>query len=118
MASSDVDSGAAGRAPRADSRPVGADPKVSGFGTLRRTLKEFNQDNLTDWAAALTYYGVLALFPALIALVSVVGLVGDPASTTKALTDVVTQLGPASAAEALKDPSWRSRPTAAAPVSR
>lgn len=104
MASSDVDSGAAGRAPRADSRPVGADPKVSGFRTLRRTLKEFSQDNLTDWAAALTYYGVLALFPALIALVSVVGLVGDPASTTKALTDVVTQLGPASAAEALQGP--------------
>ena len=34
---------------------------------------------MTDWAAALTYYGLLALFPALIALVSVVGLFGDPA---------------------------------------
>src|SRR4051794_13732178 len=37
---------------------------------LKRTVKEFRQDNLTDWAAALTYYSVLALFPALIALVS------------------------------------------------
>jgi membrane protein len=104
MASSDTDTGATGRAPKADSRPVGIDPKVSGFRTLKRTLKESSQDNLTDWAAALTYYGVLALFPALIALVSVVGLVGDPASTTKAVTDVVTQLGPASAAEALEGP--------------
>ncbi len=43
---------------------------------LKRTVKEFREDNLTDWAAALTYYGVLALFPALIALVSIVGLLG------------------------------------------
>lgn len=43
---------------------------------LKRTFKEFKDDNLTDWAAALTYYGVLALFPALTALVSIVGLLG------------------------------------------
>lgn len=104
MANTDGDTEAAGRSPREDSRPVGAEPKVSAFRTLKRTVTEFSQDNLTDWAAALTYYGVLALFPALIALVSVVGLVGDPASTTKAVTDVVTQLGPASAAEALQGP--------------
>jgi membrane protein len=47
------------------------------IGVLKRTIKEFRDDNLTDWAAALTYYGVLALFPALIALVSVVGLLGQ-----------------------------------------
>src|SRR3954451_19179341 len=53
---------------------------VSGRGwgqVLKRTFKEFREDNLTDWAAALTYYGVLALFPALIALVSIVGLLGQ-----------------------------------------
>jgi membrane protein len=44
---------------------------------LKRTVKEFREDNLTDWAAALTYYAVLALFPALIALVSIVGLLGQ-----------------------------------------
>jgi membrane protein len=44
---------------------------------LKRTIREFRDDNVTDWAAALTYYGVLALFPALIALVSVVGLLGQ-----------------------------------------
>ena len=42
--------------------------------TLRRTWSEFQEDRLTDQAAALTYYGVLSLFPALIALVSLVGI--------------------------------------------
>src|SRR3954467_4692136 len=60
------------------------DIKRRGWGkVLKRTVKEFRSDNLTDWAAALTYYGVLALFPALIALVSIVGLLGQ--STVNAL---------------------------------
>jgi membrane protein len=49
---------------------------------LRRTVAEFRADNVTDWAAALTYYGVLSIFPALIALISVVGLVGSSATTS------------------------------------
>jgi membrane protein len=49
-------------------------------GVLTRTVKGFSADNLTDWAAALTYYGVLAIFPALIALVSVLGLIGPSAT--------------------------------------
>ena len=93
-----------GRTPRADYRPVGADARMSTMATLKRTAQEFSEDNLTDWAAALTYYGLLALFPALIALVSIVGLVGDPAATTQALTQIVTKIGPASAAEALAGP--------------
>lgn len=72
--------------------------------TLKRTFKEFSEDNITDWAAALTYYGVLAMFPALIALVSIVGLVGNPASTTKTLTDLITQVGPPSAAKTFSGP--------------
>ena len=82
---------------RADYAPKGADPKPTTGGTLKRTLKEFSEDNLTDWAAALTYYGVLALFPAIIALLSIVGLLTDPRTLTDALTAVV----PASAAETL-----------------
>jgi membrane protein len=82
---------------RADYEPAGADPKPTTGGTLKRALTEFSEDNLTDWAAALTYYGVLALFPALIALLSIVGLLTDPRSLTDALTAVV----PASAAETL-----------------
>ena len=74
------------------------------FATLKRTFKEFSQDNLTDWAAALTYYGVLALFPALIALVSIVGLVFSPTEITKALEEIVGQLGPTTAVDTLKGP--------------
>jgi membrane protein len=69
-------------------------PKRRWLATLRRTQKEFKEDNLTDWAAALTYYSVLALFPALIALVSIIGLVGDPKATTNTLLDIVRQLSP------------------------
>ncbi|SNR65026.1 YihY/virulence factor BrkB family protein [Blastococcus mobilis] len=82
---------------RADYAPVGADPTPTTGGTIKRTVKEFSEDNLTDWAASLTYYGVLALFPALIALLSIVGLLTDPRTLTDALTAVV----PASAARTL-----------------
>jgi membrane protein len=82
---------------RADYAPTGADTKATTGGTIKRTLKEFSEDNLTDWAAALTYYGVLALFPALVALLSIVGLVVNPQKLTSALTAVV----PGSASDAL-----------------
>ncbi|SNR95192.1 membrane protein [Geodermatophilus pulveris] len=82
---------------RLDSAPQGAEGKPTTGGTLKRTLTEFSEDNLTDWAAALTYYGTLALFPALIALLSIVGLLTDPQQLTDALTAVV----PAQAADTL-----------------
>jgi membrane protein len=62
------------------------------WATLKRTVHEFRDDNLTDWAAALTYYGILAIFPALIALVSILGLIGE--SATQPLLDNLTQLTP------------------------
>jgi membrane protein len=74
------------------------------FTTLKRAALEFREDNLSDWAAALTYYGLLALFPALIAIVSLIGLIGDPKSTTESLTEIITELGPESAAETFKGP--------------
>jgi membrane protein len=74
------------------------------LATLKRTAKEFQEDNLTDWAAALTYYGLLSLFPALIALVSLIGLFGDPKGTTSSLTEIITEIGPASAAETFSGP--------------
>jgi membrane protein len=76
---------------RAYYAPVGADPTPTTGGTLKRTVKEFSEDNLTDWAAALTYYGVLAVFPALIALLSIIGLLTDPVKLSKAITAVVPQ---------------------------
>jgi membrane protein len=64
---------------------------------LKRTFKEFRKDNLTDWAAALTYYSVLAIFPAMIVLVSVLGLVGD--SATQPLIDNLGTVAPGPAQE-------------------
>jgi len=76
----------------------------SWFGTLKRVVSEFRDDNLTDWAAALTYYAVLSIFPAFIALISILGLVVDPATITRVVTDVVSQLGPTSAVDTFKGP--------------
>jgi len=66
--------------------------KRSWWGVLRRTINEFKDDNLTDWGAALTYYGVLAIFPALLALVSVLGLIGP--SATQPLIDNISAVAP------------------------
>ena len=74
------------------------------FATLKRTFTEFSEDNLSDWAAALTYYGLLSLFPALIALVGLLGLVGNPHSTTQTITQIVTKIGPSSAAQTFSGP--------------
>jgi membrane protein len=89
---------------RRDYRPTGAGTDTGLFPTLKRTATEFSEDNLTDWAAALTYYGLLSLFPALIALVAILGLFGDPESTTSTITDAVTAIGPSSAAETFSGP--------------
>src|SRR5436190_19268711 len=71
-------------------------PRPAWFGVLRRTIREFRDDNLTDWAAALTYYAVLALFPALLVLVALVGLFGQYPRTTDSLLEIVGKLGPKS----------------------
>jgi membrane protein len=89
---------------RVDYRPAGVDRNWGFFATLKRTVTEFSEDNLTDWAAALTYYGLLSLFPALIALVAILGLFGDPAATTTNITEIVTKIGPSSAADTFSGP--------------
>src|SRR3954452_2954298 len=68
-------------------------PKPGWRAVLRRTVKEFQNDNLTDWAAALTYYAVLALFPALIVLVALVGLLGQYPQTVEALLRILHDAG-------------------------
>ncbi len=61
-------------------RHGGADRSATSLGaTLKRTVKEFSDDKLTHWAAALTYYAVLSIFPALLAMVSILGLLGSDA---------------------------------------
>jgi membrane protein len=94
--------------PREDPQPTGAsgerapetptDLKARSWGSvLKRTVTEFKEDNLTDWAAALTYFGVLAIFPALIVLVSVLGLIGS--SATQPLIDNLGKVAPGPAKE-------------------
>jgi membrane protein len=79
-------------------------PKPGWIAVLKRTRVEFKEDNLTDWAAALTYYAVLALFPAMLALVALVGIFGQYPQTTDALLDIVRQVsGNDSALNGLRD---------------
>jgi membrane protein len=94
------------RQKRSGRRPEGPPHarKGSMFQTAKRTLAEFKEDNLTDVAASLTYYAVLSIFPALAAMIALVGLVGNPQTITKELTSLVTSIGPASAAQTFKEP--------------
>ncbi|MGA8115590.1 MAG: YihY/virulence factor BrkB family protein [Actinocatenispora sp.] len=84
--------------PSGESRtaPAPAGPselKASGlWATLKRLPREVKDDNLTDWAAALTYYAVLSIFPALLVLVSVLGLIGR--SATQPILDNLTNMAP------------------------
>jgi membrane protein len=81
-------------------RPPERPAKLSGrswLAALKRTVTEFKEDNLTDWAAALTYYGVLAIFPALLVLVSALGLMGS--SATQPLIDNLGAVAPGPAQE-------------------
>ena len=70
----------------------------------RKTVREFGKDQCTDLAAALTYYTVLAMFPALLALVSILGLVGQAESTTNTMLDFLKEFAPGSAVEVLEGP--------------
>jgi|GEM_PF-544233 len=80
---------------RADDR--GSSHAAGLVPTLKRTVKEFSDDNLTHWAAALTYYGVLSVFPALLALVSILGLIGE--SAIQPLIDNLSAVAPGPARE-------------------
>ncbi|WP_432149897.1 YihY/virulence factor BrkB family protein [Streptomyces sp. bgisy029] len=76
-------------------------PRRSWTAVLRGTLKEFQDDELADRAAALTYYGVLALFPALLVLVSLLGIAGE--SATKQVLENLQKLAPGSARDIISD---------------
>jgi membrane protein len=73
--------------------------KAKAGGTLKRTVKEFSDDKLTHWAAALTYYAVLSIFPALLAAVSILGLVGS--SAIQPLIDNLSTVAPGPAKQIL-----------------
>ncbi len=75
-------------------------PKPSWSGVLRRTVSEFREDNLTDWAAALTYYAVLSIFPALLVLAALLGLIGE--SATDPLLENAEDFTPGAATDMLR----------------
>ena len=62
-------------------------PKQGWWSAIKRAVAEFRTDNLPDWAAALTYYSVLSIFPALLVLVSIIGLIG-PSATNKLIENI------------------------------
>ncbi|MBE2320530.1 YihY/virulence factor BrkB family protein [Solirubrobacter sp. CPCC 204708] len=74
-------------------------PKESWPAILKRTFKQFGEDKLTTWAAALTYFGVLSLFPMILALVSVLGVIGP--SATQPLLDQLGTVAPGPAKDIL-----------------
>ncbi|WP_067497330.1 YihY/virulence factor BrkB family protein [Actinoplanes sp. TFC3] len=62
------------------------------MGAVKRTFKQFSEDNISDWAAALTYYGVLSIFPGALVLVSILGLLSDNGQQT--VQDTLNQVAP------------------------
>jgi membrane protein len=69
-------------------------PGGSWWAAVKRTIREFQVDNLSDWAAALTYYAVLSIFPALLVLISLIDLAGQ--GTSKKLLANLGQVAPGS----------------------
>ncbi|MEN0102595.1 MAG: YihY/virulence factor BrkB family protein [Curtobacterium sp.] len=84
--------------------------------TLKKTLREFSADQCTDLAASLTYYTVLALFPGLLAIVSILGLVGQAQSVVDTLLDIVKNVGSTQVAALLEDPINSLVRSPAAPI--
>ncbi|MET0863684.1 MAG: YihY/virulence factor BrkB family protein [Nakamurella sp.] len=82
---------------------------------LRKTIREFSADECTDLAAALTYYAVLALFPALLALVSLLGLFGQQGNTEE-LINVLSDMGAGSVADTIREPLQQLSQTSAAGI--
>ena len=70
----------------------------------KKTLREFTKDQCPDLAAALTYYSVLSIFPALLALVSLLGIFGQAGKTTSALLEIVQGFAPGDTVEAIRQP--------------
>lgn len=87
--------------PRKPDSPDDLKPRSWKY-VARKTLREFMKDQCTDLAAALTYYGVLAIAPALLAIVSLLGLVSNPARTVDAILGIVQDVAPEGADATLR----------------
>lgn len=99
---------------KADAAPAPEDPqkpdrirditKPSWKYVARKAVREFGDDGCPDIAASLTYYAVLSLFPALLALVSLLGLFGQAERTANGMMDILQSVAPGSSAEAVRGP--------------
>jgi membrane protein len=91
------------RQPTAERGPdeLGALPRRSYWQVLKRTAKELGDDSVTVWAAALTYYGVLSIFPGILLLVTVLRLFGR--NTVQKVIDNVGDVAPGSTGAILGD---------------
>jgi membrane protein len=78
--------------------------KRSALYVVRKTVREFSKDQCTDLAAALTYYAVLSIFPALVVIVSLLGVFGQGKRTTDSVLQIVGDLAPGSAVDTLRGP--------------
>jgi membrane protein len=78
--------------------------KPSMWFVARKTVREFGTDQCPDLAAALTYYAVLSIFPALVVVVSLLGVFGQGRKTTDAVLQIVGDVGPSSAIDVLRSP--------------
>lgn len=87
-------------APSGPDGPTGL-PRRSWRAAVRRTGREFLDDELPDRAAALTYYGVLAIFPALLVLVSLLAVAGE--STTDTFLDNLQRFTPGASRDVVRD---------------
>lgn len=99
---------------KAQTAPAPDDPRKPGSPTdvtksswkyiVKKTSREFTKDQCPDLAAALTYYAVLSLFPALLALVSLLGIFGQEEKTTSALLEIAQGIAPGSTVDIIKQP--------------
>ena len=92
--------------------------KPSLLYVLRKTAREFQRDQCTDLAAALTYYAVLSLFPALLVVVSLLGVFGQGQRTTDAVLEIVAGIAPSSAVDTAASHHPAARRVAVRRVSR
>jgi membrane protein len=72
--------------------------------TARMAVAEFKRDQCSDLAAALTYYAIGAAVPAMVVLLALVGVTGNPTDTTNTIVDLITDLGQGDVAEDLQGP--------------
>lgn len=95
-----------GRDPEHDDKPDAPThlEKRSWKYILTRTVREFSSDQCTDAAATLTYYAILAMFPALVATFSLLGVVGQNQEAAEAVMGIVEEVAPGDMAETIRGP--------------